>query len=91
MSRSSKVRQRDPGLQPGQRSTQAGMNAVAEGDVRVGVTRDVEVVRVAKLLGVAVGGADHGQHQLAGRDYLAVQLDVTARRPHDPLQRRAVA
>jgi len=80
-----KIRQRDASFQTRQRRTQAGVDAVPEGQVGVQLPADVEAVGVRKLLGVAVGRADHRQHEHAGRDRLAVQHDRSPRRPHHPL------
>ncbi len=60
-------------------------------DVRVRIAGDVESLGIGKLLRIAIGRADHREHDFAGRDRLAVQFDVASRQPEHPLQRRAVA
>ena len=86
-----KVGQRNARLKPRQRRAQAEVAAVAECEMRIGIARDVEPLGSVELPGIAIRRADHRQHQLARRDQLAMHLDVALRRPHHPLQRRAVA
>ena len=57
-----------PQLQPGQVGAEAVVDALAEAQVRVGLTGDVEVVGVVEHRGVAVGRALPDQHLLPGRD-----------------------
>src|SRR6185437_14566402 len=53
-----------------ERRAEAGMDAVAERQVRVGVARHVEAAGVAELAGVAVRGADDREYEFPGRDSL---------------------
>ena len=52
-----------------------GVLAVAEGDVPVGLARDVETLGVRKLARVAIGGADADGDKRALRKLLACELD----------------
>jgi hypothetical protein len=52
------------------------MNPVTKRDVRIRVAPDIEPFRLAKLLRIAVGRADHRQHDLPGHYPLAVHLHV---------------
>ena len=51
------------------------MGAVAEGDVGVGVAGDIEFFGAIEMFGVAVGGADEREDELAGEQGLAVHFD----------------
>jgi hypothetical protein len=42
-----------------------------ECDVRVGIARDVEAVGIGEMARIAIRGADHGEHERAGRDRTA--------------------
>ena len=67
------------------------MHAMAKCDVAVGVTRNVDPVRVGKLVRIAVRGADHDMENLALADLLAADLKVFARGPDAALGRCVVA
>ena len=68
--------QQDLALQPGERGTDAGVDAVAEGDVPDGAAGDVEPFRVGPVPGVPVGdtlkrvAADGGVEETVSRDGL---------------------
>src|SRR5688572_91953 len=64
---------------------EAGVNSVAERNVRIGIARDVEAVPVRKLLWIAVGRSHHGEDQLAWFHRLATEVDRFLRRAHEPL------
>ena len=85
------IGKRDPGFQSCQRRTKAGMDAVAERQVRVGIAGDVKAVRIVELPGITVGGAHHRKNKLSSWDHLAMHLDVSRCRARHPLQRRPVA
>src|ERR1700733_15074147 len=53
------IGQTDPGLESGERCPDAEMDPVPECDVRIGIARDVEAVRLGKLPWIAVCRADH--------------------------------
>src|SRR5262249_6478982 len=53
----------DGGLEPRQRRAEAAVDAVPEGDVRVGVAGDVEAIGVREPGRIAVRRADHGEHE----------------------------
>lgn len=84
---------RDPGLQAGERGTQAEVDAVAEGDMAAGVAGDVEAVGVVEAEGVASGVGDHGEHDLAATgDHRAGDVDrVEGEAEGGGLQRSVVA
>src|SRR5262245_62907158 len=68
--------QRDFGLQPGQRRAEAVVHAVAEGEVLLDGTGDVELVGgVAVGGGVATGRRVADQDRVAPRDDGAVEVD----------------
>ncbi len=67
------------------------MHAVAKRNVAVGIARDVDPVRVGKLVRIAVRGADHDMENLALADLLAADLKVFARGPDAALGRCVVA
>ena len=67
------------------------MGAVAEGDVVVGVAGDVEIFGAGEVFGIAVGGADEREDELAGEEGLAVHFDLAGGGAHHPLQGGAVA
>ena len=75
----------NPGFQPRQRRSKAKVDAMAEGDVRIGIARDIEPGRFAELARISVCRAQHWKYQRARRYYLPVQFDVTARGAHHPL------
>ena len=66
------------------------MDPMPEGQVRIRIARDIEPIRVAELLRVAISGTDHRNHELARRNDLPMQLDLAPRQPEHPLQRRAI-
>src|SRR6187455_3344856 len=59
----------DSGFHAGEGCAEAGVDAVAEGDVRVWVAGDVEAGGITELFWIAVGGADHGEDEVTGRYY----------------------
>ncbi len=59
-------------------------------DVGIGIACYVESLSVRELPWVAIGRADHREHQLASGDRLSVELDVGASEPKHPLQGRNV-
>jgi hypothetical protein len=67
------------------------MDAMTEGNVRIGVAPDVETVRVGELHRIAIGGADHGKHAPACRNRLAVHFDVARGGPEHKLNGSAEA
>ena len=71
----------DAALEPRHVEAGADVGARAEGQVAVGLARDVEPVGIGELGGVAVGGADADGDEGAGRHGDAADLDV-ARRGH---------
>ena len=76
-------------LQPRQAGAETEVGAVAaEGDVRVGVARDVEAMRSGEDALVAIGGGVEQQHLVAGADALAAQLEVAGRGAVHVLDRR---
>ena len=66
-----KISENDPRFHPRERGTQARVNTMAESDVRIGIARDVELFGVVEVFCVAIGRADHGKNELAGRKSLA--------------------
>jgi hypothetical protein len=44
------------------------MRGRSEPELAGGPPLDVEMIRVGKLIGVAIGGSDHEDHSLARRD-----------------------
>src|SRR3989442_1386163 len=60
------MRQSDPGLQARERRPETEVDAMSECNMRVGIPGDVKASGVGELPGVAVGGPDHGKHQLPG-------------------------
>src|SRR3954469_7500464 len=85
------VREGNLCLQPREWRAQTGMNAKAERDMGIRIASNVEAARVGELPGVAVRGADHRQNELAGRDDLAMHLDLAGRCSRHPLKGRAKA
>src|SRR5688572_4213239 len=73
------------GLQSPEWRPQAKMNAMAECNVRIGISRDVEPVRLGELLRVVIRRADHRQHEFSRRNRLTVHLNVVIRHATDPL------
>src|SRR6202044_2604878 len=69
--------ERDPSLQPRQRSAEAEVDAVAEGLVAADLAADVEAVPLGKVAFVAVGRAVQQHHDAALGHRLAVELDVS--------------
>jgi hypothetical protein len=86
-----KFRKDNPRFHSRQRGSETGMDTVPEGNMRIRIARDVESVRIAELPGIAICGADHRQHELPRWDDLAVHFRVASRRPHQPLERRAIS
>ena len=74
-------------LQSRQRRAEAEVNALPEGDMRVWITRDIEAIGILERLWIAIGGANHCQHNLSGRDFLAVHLHFARWHAKHPLQR----
>ena len=68
--------ERDAALEPGQRGTQAEVDAVAEREVVVDLPLDVEAVGVGEVALVAVARRGEQHHHVAGLDLLPVVLDV---------------
>ena len=83
--------QSDPGLKASKGSSQAKMQALPEGEVRVWVARDIEAARVGKLLRIMVRGAHHGEKELAGGNALTMKFDIPNGLSVHPLQGRTVA
>src|SRR5438067_12169016 len=67
--------ERHPQLEPGEVRTEAQVVASAEGEVSVGVTREVDLGS-AELVFVVVGGAEHEVDRVAGLELHTPQLDV---------------
>src|SRR5690348_7395275 len=71
------LRQRHPGLDPGQLRAQAGVDPAAEADVqRLGGPADAEPVRVGERAAVAVGRLLDQEHPFPGLDLPAVAVVV---------------
>src|SRR6202011_2978635 len=68
-------------LQPRQRSSQAEVDATAERQVGVGLTAQVEALRVAELCLVTVGRAEQGDEHVSGFDLLTTHLEVRRSKP----------
>jgi len=85
------IGERDSGFGAGECGAQAKVNAVAKGDMRIGIAADIEAVRVCELAGIAVGRSHHGKHERSRGNHLAVHYDIAARRAHHPLQGGTVA
>ena len=58
---SEEVGEGDAGFHACKGGAYAGVDAVAEGDVGIGLAGDVEAVGVWEYFFVAIGGADHGE------------------------------
>src|SRR5436190_10654283 len=74
-----KIAQGDASFEAGERGAEAEVDSVSEGDMGIGVACDIEAVRVGEVAGVAIGRADHGEHQDAAWDRMAAQLDLAGR------------
>ena len=81
----------DPGFQARQGCAKAKMDPVPEGQVRVGIARDVEAVRVGELFWITICRSEHHQGHFPGGDGLTVHLNVAPRHAKHPLQGRAIA
>ena len=81
----------DSRLETRQRRADAEVNAVAEGEMRIGRASNVKAVRVGELDGIAVCGANHGQHPFARWNHVFSKLDLLSRGPEHELQRLTVA
>src|SRR5262249_17299226 len=64
----------DPPFQPGERRSQAEVDAAAEREVLVGAASQVQPVGVGKLSWVSIGRAQERENQLATVDLLATKL-----------------
>ncbi len=67
------------------------MNAVAEGDMAILLTREVQAIGLWELRGIAVGRAEHRDDRLPGGDPLPTDLDVRARLPRRHLDGAVIA
>ena len=71
--------ERDLGLEPRERRSEAVVTAAAEGEVlRVGPA-DVEPIGLGEALRVPIGGVEDRDHELAAADRVATELDVRRR------------
>ncbi len=77
--RRSSFLEQHPQLQPGQVGAQAVVHAVAETQVRVGFTRDVEGIGICEHQRVPVGRAFPDLHLLPGLDVAAAQRHRSGR------------
>ena len=66
------------------------MDALAEGQVRVGVTADVEAPRVDETLWVVVGRPQEEGDRLACLDGLAAHFDLVECHPRSQLHRTVI-
>jgi len=64
------------------------VDAAAEGQLLVGRAAQVQAVGLGELVGIPVGGAQHGHQQLPFEDGPAAQFEVRCRDPGRPLHRR---
>ena len=71
----------DPGLQACQRRAEAEVDAFAEGEMRIRVTLDAELVRTIEPSLVVVGRHERRIDQLFGTDHLVRELDLSGRDP----------
>src|SRR4051794_5343396 len=67
------------------------MGAVAEGDVWVRITRDIELLGIGELPRVAIRRADHGEYDCARGNCLPAQVGRLGGCPEPPMAGRAVA
>jgi len=67
------------------------MDAVPEGEVRVGPTMDVEPVRIGELRRIPIGGGDPQQDDLVGGDHVSAKLHRGGRPPAQSGERRSIA
>src|SRR5262245_22736873 len=81
----------DPRLHAGNVHSRAGVVAVAEGDVAVGLAADVEAVGLGELRRVAVGGADAQGDGGAFGEALAAKLERRSQSAVVELDRALVA
>jgi len=79
--------QQDLRLQPGQVHAQAGMRSVAERDVLLGITEDVEGVGIGVPGGVTVRGAQRYRDEGALGNADAAQFQVLGGHAHDDQRR----
>src|SRR4051812_13075392 len=84
------IGERDPRLHSRERRAETGVNAMPESNVRVGLAPDIEAIRLAEFLWIAVCRAEHREHELARGNHLFVQSYVTSWCAHQPLNRRTV-
>ena len=79
--------ERDPHLEAGQRRAEAEVRAVAEREVRLGLSHHVELVGALPPARVAVGGGAEGVDVVAGRELGARELGVVLDPAGTPLHR----
>src|SRR2546423_3935701 len=63
-----KFGERDSCFQTCQRGAEAEVNAVSEGNVRVGIARDIEMICLGKLLGVSIRRTQDREDHFPGGD-----------------------
>ncbi len=68
--------ERDRAFEPGERSAEAEVDAVAEGEVAIVGSLDVELVRLVEVLGVAVGCRERDDHLASRGDRHPSDRDV---------------
>ena len=83
--------QRDRALQSRQRSTEAEVDAVAEGHMALSVARDVEAFRVRKLAVISVRGGEDRQDDAVLGNRRAGDLYVLSRPAEEKLHGRVIA
>src|SRR5271155_3221901 len=66
------------------------MNALAKGDVIVGLAHDVKSLGIRELRWIAISGGDHYEHQGPGRDGYSTELYVCPGMAHRRLHRTVV-
>ena len=84
-------RDRQLGFKPCQGRAQTVVDTVAEGDMRVVLTGDIEPVGCGKLRRVMVGRAEHNQDLLVLLNTLAANFDLAKRNPGRHLHRPVVS
>jgi hypothetical protein len=81
----------DRDLESSQGRAEALVWAVSEGEVRIGVAREVKAVGLLELLGVALCCGLHEVDEVTGRDAATAQLDLFRRPLGHELGRALIA